>query len=125
MIHISGGEDEFNMFICLRGFRVCVFYRGPVNEHKSVCLFKLSIIYSPKVSLLSTNRTHGSQEGVRHFCANNSNLFCHGITGIVYFCRISASRTPGCNWIPEISLPSLTVLSVLEGCTTSGAVSNA
>lgn len=40
MIHISGGEDECNMFICLRGFRVCVFYRGPVNVHKSlfVCL---------------------------------------------------------------------------------------
>lgn len=40
MIHISAGEDEFNMFICLRGFTVCVFYQGPVNVHKSlfVCL---------------------------------------------------------------------------------------
>lgn len=101
---------------------LCILPGPGERAQVSVCLFKLSIIYSPKVSLLSTNRTHGSQEGVRQFCANNSNLFCHGITGIVYF---AVFLLPGCNWIPEISLPSLTVLSVLEGCTTSGAVSNA
>lgn len=101
-----------------------VYFTGE-RAQVSVCLFKLSIIYRPKVSLLSTNLVHGRQEGVTHFCTNNSILFCHGDTGIVYFCRISTSRTPGCNWIPVISLTSLTVLSVLEGCTTSGAVSDA
>lgn len=103
-----------------------VYLTGPGERAQvSVCLFKLCIIYRPKVSLLSTNLVHRSQEGVTHFYTNNSNLFCHGDSGFVYFCRISASRTPGCNWIPVISLSSLTVLSVLDGCTTSGAASNA
>lgn len=40
MIHISEGEDEFNMFICLPGYTNNLFYRGPVYVHKSlfVCL---------------------------------------------------------------------------------------
>lgn len=41
MIHISEGKAEFHIFICLGGYTNYLFYRGPVNVHKSlfVCLY--------------------------------------------------------------------------------------
>lgn len=86
MIHISEGEDEFNMFICLRGYTSHLFYQGPVNACTNLCLFKLSIIYRPKWH--HCPQTPGWGGGTHFF----SSLFCLCDAGIVYFCSISASR---------------------------------